>query len=122
MKVARHDGGAIVHDPSPVKREVGAADEADVRAFLRSYLPDVDGPVRHAKTCLYTLTPDEHFIIDVHPHHPRVVIAAGFSGHGFKFASVVGEILADLVERGSTSLPLDRFRIGRFGDKSSRSR
>jgi sarcosine oxidase len=60
------------------------------------------------------LTPDEHFVIDVHPQHPQVAIAAGFSGHGFKFASVVGQILADLAEHGKTSLPIDMFRIGRF--------
>ena len=65
--------------------------------------------------CLYTLTPDRHFVIDVHPAYPHVAIAAGFSGHGFKFAPVVGAALADLVEKGRSDLPLSRFRLGRWG-------
>jgi sarcosine oxidase len=64
---------------------------------------------------MYTLTPDRHFVIDLHPQHTNVAVAAGFSGHGFKFASVVGEILADLCERGETTLPIEMFRATRFG-------
>jgi sarcosine oxidase len=60
------------------------------------------------------MTPDEHFAIGVHPQYPQVSIAAGFSGHGFKFASAVGEILADLADRGKTELPIDMFRLDRF--------
>jgi sarcosine oxidase len=63
---------------------------------------------------MYTMTPDHHFLLDLHPHAPNVVIAAGFSGHGFKFASVVGEVLADLAEKGHTELPIGMFRLGRF--------
>jgi glycine/D-amino acid oxidase-like deaminating enzyme len=63
---------------------------------------------------MYTMTPDRNFILDQHPHQANVVIAAGFSGHGFKFASVVGEILADLAEKGHTELPIDLFRLGRL--------
>ena len=59
------------------------------------------------------MTPDRHFVIDRHPEHPQVALAAGFSGHGFKFAPVVGEILADLVERGRTDWPIGLFRIDR---------
>jgi len=114
LKVARHDGGLIVDDPAAVDRSLNAEDEHDIRTFLSSHLPEVNGPVRHAKICLYTLTPDQHFILDVHPAHPHVALAAGFSGHGFKFASAVGEILADLADRGTTSLPIDMFRLGRF--------
>jgi glycine/D-amino acid oxidase-like deaminating enzyme len=113
-KVARHDGGDIVPDPSAVNRDVSDADAADCLQFLARHLPRVKGPVRQAKVCLYTLTPDAHFIIDVHPRHPNVALAAGFSGHGFKFASVVGEILADLAEKGRTDLPVGLFRLGRF--------
>ncbi len=65
--------------------------------------------------CLYTLTPDRHFVIDLHPDHANVALAAGFSGHGFKFASVVGEILADLADNGRTDLPIGMFRLNRFG-------
>lgn len=113
-KVARHDGGQVVANPAEVDRTIGPDDEADCRAFLQQHLPEVDGPCRYGRVCLYTMTPDEHFVIGVHPEHPQVAIAAGFSGHGFKFASVVGEILADLSDRGTTDLPIDMFRITRF--------
>ena len=85
-----------------------------MREFLGKYLPSANGRVRRSQVCTYTLSPDRHFIIDVHPDHPNVSFAAGFSGHGFKFASVVGEILADLVEKACTDLPIDMFRLGRF--------
>ena len=77
-------------------------------------MPDADGPRRRASVCIYTLTPDRHFILDVHPEHPNVALAAGFSGHGFKFAPVVGEILADLAENGKTAWPIEMFRITRL--------
>jgi sarcosine oxidase len=114
VKVARHYGAPELRDPSLIDRTPTDADEVPVRRFLRAHLPAADGPCRRASVCIYTLTPDRHFIIDRHPDHANVAIAAGFSGHGFKFASVVGEILADLVETGTTMLPIDLFRIGRF--------
>jgi sarcosine oxidase len=113
-KLARHDGGKTVNDPATVDRTVTADDETDCRNFLRAHIPGVDGPLRYSRVCLYTMTPDEHFAIGVHPTHSQVSIAAGFSGHGFKFASVVGEILADLADRGKTELPIDMFRLDRF--------
>jgi glycine/D-amino acid oxidase-like deaminating enzyme len=64
--------------------------------------------------CMYTVTPDSHFIIDKHPRNDRVIIACGFSGHGFKFASLVGEALADLAMNGRTSLPIDFLSLRRF--------
>src|SRR5262249_11022495 len=85
-----------------------------VRDFLRLYLPDVNGPLRHGQTCIYTLTPDRHFLIDLHPDFPNVAIAGGFSGHGFKFASAVGEVLADLVDTGPTSWPIGMFSFARL--------
>jgi len=66
------------------------------------------------KTCMFTNSPDEHFILDLLPDHPRVAVAAGFSGHGFKFCSVVGEIMADLVEHGHTTHDVNLFRLARF--------
>ena len=111
LKVARHYGAPELREPSEVARTVSDADEAPVRVFLRAHLPAADGPVRRAATCIYTLTPDRHFLIDAHPEHPQVVFAAGFSGHGFKFASVVGEILADLAESGRTRHPIEMFRL-----------
>jgi sarcosine oxidase len=114
LKTARHYGAPELHDPSEVERAVSADDEETVRRFLRAHLPGADGPVRKASVCVYTLTPDRHFLIDVHPEHPQVAFAAGFSGHGFKFASVVGEILADLAESGRTAWPIEMFRLARF--------
>jgi sarcosine oxidase len=113
-KMARHYGAPELNSPDEIDREVRAEDELPARAFLASHLPSANGPLRRAQTCIYTLSPDRHFIIDVHPEHPNVSFAAGFSGHGFKFASVVGEILADLAERGSTKHPIDMFRCGRW--------
>ncbi len=112
-KAARHDGGGGV-DSLTVERQVNDADAADCRTFLRAHLPAVDGDWQSGQVCLYTVTPDRHFIIDRHPEHPQVVVAAGFSGHGFKLAPVVGEVLADLAEAGRSNLPITRFRIDRF--------
>jgi sarcosine oxidase len=77
-------------------------------------LPALDGPLLSASTCMYTMTPDQHFIIGLHPRHPQVAIACGFSGHGFKFAPVIGEILADLVLTGATPHPIDFLSPQRF--------
>ena len=76
-------------------------------------MPGAGGPAQ-GQVCMYTLTPDRHFVIDVHPRYPQVVVACGFSGHGFKFASAVGEVLADLVEDGRTRHDIWMFRAKRF--------
>ena len=114
-KVARHYGAPELASPEQIDRVPSEEDQAPVRQFLCRYLPDADGPLRKAQVCTYTLTPDRHFILDLHPQHPYVAIAGGFSGHGFKFAPVVGEIMADLATNGKTDLPIGMFRIGRFG-------
>ncbi len=114
MKVARHHDGDIT-TPDSVNREMTAADESDARDYMKEHLPAINGPLLDARVCLYTNTPDDHFIIDRDPRDERVVIAGGFSGHGFKFAPVVGSILADLAMDGRTSHPVDLFRIARFG-------
>jgi sarcosine oxidase len=113
LKVALHHGGAIV-DPDTVARTVDAADEAVVRAFVRERMPAVDGPIRGSTVCLYANAPDDEFVVDVHPAAPGVAFVSACSGHGFKFAPVIGEILADLVTTGSTTWPIDAFRVGRF--------
>jgi sarcosine oxidase len=113
-KVARHYGAPELDDPTAIERTVTRQDEEMLRAFLREHLPAADGPCNRSAVCIYTLTPDRHFIIDVHPDHPNVALAAGFSGHGFKFASVVGEILADLADNGRTDLPIGMFRVARL--------
>lgn len=101
LKLALHAPGRPT-EPSDVDRRVTAEDEAPIRAFLKARLPAADGPLLALKTCLYTSTPDGHFVIDRHPEHSNVVVASPCSGHGFKFAPVLGEALADLVEHGQT--------------------
>lgn len=113
-KVAQHYGAPELHDPAEIESTASKQDEEPLRAFLREHLPAIDGPCRRAAVCIYTLTPDRHFIIDLHPDHANVAIAAGFSGHGFKFASVMGEILADLSDSGRTELPIGMFGVHRF--------
>lgn len=103
-----------VDDPDRMDRECYLEDETALRVGIRQYFPDADGPTMSMKTCLFTNSPDEHFILDLHPEFPHVAIAAGFSGHGFKFCSVVGEIMSELILDGTTSLDIDMFRLGRF--------
>ncbi|MED3994527.1 N-methyl-L-tryptophan oxidase [Peribacillus frigoritolerans] len=100
--------------PETIDRNVHS-DEVDMmREYLAQGIPQLNGRFLQGKTCMYTNTPDEHFVISAHPNHPQVAVAAGFSGHGFKFASVVGEILADLVIDGKTNHPIDLFSPQRF--------
>jgi len=113
FKIALHATGAAT-DPDQVNRAVNAADEETFRSCLRKHIPAADGPVLSMRSCLYTNSPDSHFIIDRHPREPRVLFACGFSGHGFKFTSVVGEILADYATRGKTALPSEFLRLKRF--------
>ena len=101
-------------DPDTMDREPNAADEAALRVAVDRYFPDASGPVLTLKTCLFTNSPDEHFILDTHPELSQVVIGAGFSGHGFKFSAVVGEILADLALEGTTTHDISILRMGRF--------
>jgi sarcosine oxidase len=100
--------------PENVERAVDASEIGFMRETISRLLPSLDGPCLNAVTCLYTNTPDRNFIVARHPRHPRVSIACGFSGHGFKFASVIGEVLADLVTTGATPLDLDFLRPERF--------
>jgi len=103
MKAANHTGGEVVDDPSQVDRNSRADEEAEVRAFLDRHLPHAAPRLHGHSVCMYTITPDEHFVVDCHPQHPNVAFAAGFSGHGFKFAPVIGSALADLVCDGVTT-------------------
>jgi sarcosine oxidase len=89
-------------------------DEEILRVPISRYFPDADGPTMGMRTCLFTNSPVEHFILDLHPEWPQVAIAAGFSGHGFKFCSVVGEIMSDLAVDGSTRWDINLFRLDRF--------
>jgi sarcosine oxidase len=88
---------------------------AAMAAQLAGQLPSLPGTFQKAATCMYSNTPDEHFVITRHPAHPdSVTVACGFSGHGFKFVSVVGEILADLSLTGTTAHPIDLFNPARL--------
>lgn len=101
-------------DPDFVDRGIQAEDEAVLRQFVERYFPAAAGPALSLKTCMFTNSPDGHFIIDLHPDYPQVSLASGFSGHGFKFASVIGEIMADLAMFGETTHDLELFRLDRF--------
>jgi sarcosine oxidase len=115
IKIAKHHHRNETVDPDSCDRTVSAADEALIRAAVADYLPGANGRMIAAKTCLYTMTPDGDFLIDRLPGAPHVVVASPCSGHGFKFAPVVGEVLADLATTGATRHDISRFRITRFG-------
>lgn len=114
VKVAEHSGGQTVADPGQLDRAMHDSDVTRLAQFIESHLPGLETrPVQHS-VCMYTLTPDQHFIVDRHPKWSNVALAAGFSGHGFKFTPVVGEALAHLVVNGATSLPIQFLSINRF--------
>lgn len=109
IKAAFHHSHTFT-TPDVINRDIVPQEVQSVRAALADWLPDGNGKHLASSVCMYTLTPDEHFLIGWHPHHRNVIVAGGFSGHGFKFCSVVGELLADLVVNGST-----KHDIGLFG-------
>ena len=113
IKIMRHDAGDVC-TPDTVRREVTQADIRELAAFADNYMPHANGGVRKSLVCLYTMTPDHHFVIDRHPGYRSLAYAAGFSGHGFKFAPVVGEILADLVLANRTAQPIAFLSASRF--------
>ncbi len=115
IKVGRHDFGQLA-DPDQVNREFGAyeSDDGDVRRFLQSYLPQAAGKLKRGAVCLITQTPDEAFIIDQHPEYPHVTIASVCSAHGFKFASVIGQMLSQRVLQVETGFDLSPFSLKRF--------
>lgn len=116
FKIARHAVGPQT-DPDTNDFTPRPEDEADFRPALRAFMPDADGPLSQMRICMYENSPDGHFIIDKHPANPSIIIACGFSGHGFKFASVVGEVLADLVTDGATRHPIGFLCLSRFSSE-----
>jgi monomeric sarcosine oxidase len=114
LKAAEHSGGDLVADPLAVDRTLRPSDRAPVEAFLRAHLPSAVAPPREHAVCLYTMSPDEHFIVDRHPADPRIVFAAGLSGHGYKFAPVLGRTLAELALNGPATAPIGFLSVGRF--------
>lgn len=113
FKIGRHDGGEP-YLPDVPRRPVTPEEIATTRAVVAKYLPGAAGEVLLTATCVYTMTPDSHFIIDRHPTHPQVSYASACSGHGFKFSAVIGEIMADLALDGTTRHPIEFLSAARF--------
>jgi sarcosine oxidase len=116
VKVALHHYGPLV-SPDDVDRTVGTAEIEAMRDLLQRYLPAANGALRETGVCTYTNVPDEQFIIDRHPEASRVWVASPCSGHGFKFSSAIGEVLADLVTTGESRFDLAPFSLGRFSGR-----
>jgi glycine/D-amino acid oxidase-like deaminating enzyme len=113
VKVARHHGGRTV-DPATVDRTATDDDERPVREFMTRYMPAANGPRLDSRVCMYTNTPDFNFVLDLHPVEPNVVVASPCSGHGFKFSTVIGSIVADLATTGTTEFEIGFLSIARF--------
>ena len=113
LKVALHYPGPDI-DPDEDPRAVPENEEAKIIEFLNRHLPQGYSRTNSISTCLYTYSLDENFILGPSPESDKVILAAGFSGHGFKFASVVGEILADLAFKETTTLPIEFLSPQRF--------
>ncbi|MEW4490070.1 N-methyl-L-tryptophan oxidase [Thalassoglobus sp. JC818] len=114
VKVCEHTGGQHVSDPSDDAPEITESELAPLERFLGEIMPDLEPQSESFSPCLYTLTPDRHFIVDEHPQHKNVFFAAGLSGHGFKFVNVIGKALADLVDSRETDQPISFLSLKRF--------
>jgi sarcosine oxidase len=114
VKVARHDAGEEVLDPLTVSRELDLKEFDTVKRFVADYLPGVAQRAIDHATCLYTMSPDGQFIVDRLPGRANVCFAAGLSGHGFKFTSVLGEILAKLACGEGVGLPIEFLGLSRL--------
>lgn len=114
FKIGCHHHLCEATDPDQLDRTLHPRDEALLRGCVARFFPGADGPVLDHRACLYTNIADEDFVIDVLPGCPQVVVASPCSGHGFKFATVVGEIVADLAEKGTTAHDIGRFGLDRL--------
>jgi monomeric sarcosine oxidase len=113
LKVAWHGGLPVAH--AGESKQTPDADVSDkARAWSKQYLPAGDVALKSSRVCLYTMTPDEHFVIDRHPSHPQIVIGACCSGHAFKYSTLIGDILVDLAVEGETSRDIEMFAMSRF--------
>lgn len=113
MKVAEHSGGQPVSDPLHVDRNANAEDVTPLADFIRQCVSVAEPAMVRHSVCMYTLTPDRNFIVDRHPHYENVVLGCGFSGHGFKFTSVLGDVLAELALIGTTDAPIGFLSVKR---------
>jgi sarcosine oxidase len=117
FKIAEHSApkaARLVANPLEVNRQLNPVEQERVEKFLAAHMPAVGRPLLHHSVCMYTMSPDENFIVDLHPTHSQVAFAAGLSGHGFKFTCVLGEILADLAVHGRTQHPIGFLNCRRF--------
>jgi sarcosine oxidase len=114
VKSAFHHSFGEITTAESIRRDASDDEKTRMKDHLARFLPAAAGTLREAVACMYTNTPDYHFVIDRHPAHADVTLACGFSGHGFKFCSVVGEILADLALQGETAQPIGLFALRRF--------
>lgn len=116
IKIGRSDGGHAI-EPGLLTQNFGLydTDEGDLRQGLELYMPRANGSLKQGKTCLYTLSSDNDFIIDFHPENSQVIFACGFSGHGFKFGSVMGEVLSQMAVTGESEFDISIFSLKRFG-------
>src|SRR6185369_5964644 len=117
VKVAFHHEGEP-SDPDRVRRDVSSQEIETMRALLRRFMPQADGHLKSTAVCLYTNTPDEHFLLDYHPAHRQVLIASPCSGHGFKFSPVIGELAAGMLQDRGPHFDLGLFQIGRVATRS----
>jgi sarcosine oxidase len=113
VKVGRHHDGEIT-TPETIRRTVDERDLDPLRLLTSTYLRGVSGHVTRTLTCMYTNTPDNHFVIDFAPDDERVVMISACSGHGFKFGPIIGDIAADLVIDGKTRRDISHFSARRF--------
>ncbi|MEN1680984.1 MAG: N-methyl-L-tryptophan oxidase [Planctomycetota bacterium] len=114
VKVGDHAAGKPLARPEDVDRSIDRAEQQAVERFVETHLPSLKRPAHHHATCFYTMTPDEHFVVDRLPSDERICMAAGMSGHGYKFTPVLGEALADLAIDGETTLPIGFLAASRF--------
>ena len=114
MKFGRWHHRDETCDPDTIDRETYPEDEKLLRGFAERYFPAGAGATLNMSTCMFSNTADEHWILDTLPDAPQVAIAAGFSGHGFKMASVIGEIMADLAQQGATGHDIDLHKLARL--------
>jgi len=117
VKIALHGGGEHT-TAGTIRRDVSDHELANIRSLLQRYLPDANGALRDVATCMYTNTPDGHFVIDHHPAHDNVIVASPCSGHGFKFAPAVGELIADLTLSITSKFDRSLFSATRFADRA----
>lgn len=114
VKLAEHTGGTEIDSPADLDRRLLSEDERPLTRFIDEVMPELQTNTAKHAVCMYTMTPDAHFLVDEHPDFAGLYLGAGFSGHGFKFTPVLGEALSDLVLHGQTRQPVGFLGLGRF--------